>query len=242
MNASPFDARSSARRSLLDILILGGLLLGAVSSYFFVPDVREFANAALAALRVGDEARLRDLVAGFGVWGPIALLALNLVQAVLAALPALPIMIVSVLAYGPLWGGLLAWSGLLLASSLGYWIGRTLGGRAMERFVNPKAAVDIHDFVERYGFWAIVAARLSPLLPSDAVSIVAGTAKYGFRKFLLSTALGSSPVIVLIVLVGADVARLLWTLGLASVVTVVAFGLMVRRDRRNNHGVHTLDE
>lgn len=244
MDASSPDARSSApnakRQPLWDLLVLGGLLIGVVASYFFVPDVKAFADAAFAALRAGDEARLRDLVSGFGAWGPIVLIALNLVQAVLAALPVLPIMIVSVLAYGPLWGGLLAWCGMLLASSLGYWIGRTLGGRAVERFVNAKTAANIHGFVERYGFWAIVAARLSPLLPTDAVSIVAGTAKYGFRKFLLSTALGSLPVIVLIGFVGADVTRLLWSLGAASVVTAAAFGVMVLRDRRKQ-AVHKLD-
>lgn len=209
----------------------GAVLLGLVLLYALVPDVREIVAALWNALRSGDPRELRALVDGFGVWGPLTLLALGLAQVVLAVIPALPVMVASVLAYGPVWGSGLAWGVFLIASAFGYGIGRFLGVRAAGRFVKPQTMKAVRVIVERYGLWGIAVARLSPLLPTDAVSIAAGLAGLGFRKFMLGTAIGSLPLIALLVFVGAHTARLLWVLGALGVLSMAAFAVYVWRDR-----------
>lgn len=211
------------------LVVLVALVAGV---YFFVPGVRAGAQEAFAAVASGDEARMHAWADTLGAWGPLTILALQLLQVVLAAIPALPLMLLSVLGYGPLWGGLLAWGGLLLACAFGYWIGRTFGQVAVDRFVSPGAERAVRDFVERYGVWAIVAARLSPLFPADAVSFVAGLSRLGFKRYLFASALGTLPVTLLLVFLGSDVKRLLGGLAIASLFVLALFVVYVVRDRR----------
>ncbi|WP_052326715.1 TVP38/TMEM64 family protein [Deinococcus peraridilitoris] len=208
------------------------LISGIMGAYFFVPAVQQSAQEAFAAVASGEDAQIRAWADSLGVWGPLTILALQLLQVVLAVIPALPLMILSVLGYGPLWGGLLAWGGLLLACAFGYWIGRTFGQVAVDRFVKPRTARSVQDFVERYGAWAIVAARFSPLFPADAVSFVAGLSRLGFRRYLLASAVGTLPVTLLLIFLGSDVKRLLGGLVVASLLVLVLFSVYVVRDRR----------
>jgi len=91
-------------------------------------------------------------------------------QTLLAFIPSVLIMVVSVLAYGPLWGGLLSWGGLVMAALVAYGIGRALGPVTVDRLIGRKTEQKLKRFVERYGVWGIIVARISPALSTDAVS------------------------------------------------------------------------
>ncbi|WP_045234482.1 TVP38/TMEM64 family protein [Deinococcus pimensis] len=211
------------RREVPEWLILLALVLTLGLVYALVPSAREATNEAVSVLVSGDRERIGVWVQGFGAWGPLTLLALNLLQTVLAFIPALPIMVVAVLAYGPVWGALLAWAGLLAAASLGYGLGKVFGDSVVRRHLRPESAARVRDVVERYGLWAVAVTRLTPLVPTDAVSILAGVAGMGFWRFLLASAAGTAPVCLLLALFGESFERLLWALGGATLVAVAAF-------------------
>jgi uncharacterized membrane protein YdjX (TVP38/TMEM64 family) len=86
--------------------------------------------------------------------------------------------------------------------------------------------------VEDYGVWAVIAARLSPVLSTDAVSIVAGLLGMGWRRFLLATAAGTLPLVVLIAVLGTDIDRmetgLIW-ISAVSLAAVVGYAVWRRR-------------
>jgi uncharacterized membrane protein YdjX (TVP38/TMEM64 family) len=77
--------------------------------------------------------------------------------------------------------------------------------------------------VERYGFWGIIAARISPALSTDAVSYVAGLTGMRRFRFLFATAVGILPLVALIVFLGKDIHRLKTGLIWISISSLLVF-------------------
>lgn len=227
---------SPRKQSKLTWLVPLGLVAVLALLYAVWPGFREFVQEGASVLTSGDREQTRAWVEGFGGWGYGVVLLLMVMQAVLAVVPSLLMMVVAVLAYGPVLGGLLAWGGLLLAASVAYGVGRLLGERGVARLVGEKTEQKVADFVERYGLWAVVAARISPVISTDAVSFVAGLVRMGYIRFVAATAAGTLPLTVLVAWLGQDIDRLKTGLIWVSVVSVAAFVGYVVYDRRKGKG------
>lgn len=225
--------RGASRWTWIVPLVLVALL---VLLYFLWPAYQQFVNRAVELLRRQDRQELQAWVLGFGAWGPLLILALMIAQALLAFLPSVVVMVVAVLGYGPWWGGLLAWAGLLVAATVAYLIGRALGPVTVDRLVGEAAERKVSRYVERYGIWAIVAARISPALSNDAVSYAAGLVRMRYWHFALATALGTLPLTAFIAYLGEDIARLQTGLIWVSVVSVVLFVAYVIYDHVRHQG------
>lgn len=198
-------------------------MLALAGMYFGWPRFQEFVKSAYEVVSSGDEQRIRSWVRGYDPWGVVVLLALMFLQAVVAVLPSIATMVASVLAYGPFWGGALAWGGMMLTGSFMYAVGRALGPVSIERWMGEKSSRRVEQIVERYGSWAIVIARLTPFSSSDAVSFIAGALKMAYLRFILAMGAGTLPLTVLIAWLGQDTGRLKVGLGVASAVCVAAF-------------------
>lgn len=199
------------------------LLAALVGLYFVWPGFQQFVDDAYRVLASGEQQQVEQWVRGFGAWSFAVILALMLMQTLVAVLPSVLLMVVAVLAYGPVLGGLLAWGGLLLAAGLGYGIGRGLGSLTVDRLIGAKAKHKVEHVVDRYGVWAIIAARISPVLSTDAVSIVAGLVKMRVLPFLAASAAGTLPLTVLIAYLGADIRRLTTGLTIISIASLAIF-------------------
>lgn len=228
------DGDAAPSQSKLTWLIPLGLLALIGALYAFWPAFQSFADEAYRVAASGDQARLQTWVQGFGPWGFVVILALMLAQTVLAVIPSILMMVVAVLAYGPWVGGLLAWGGLLFAASFAYGIGRSLGPVTVDRVVGAKTERKVTRFVERYGVWGIIAARVAPAISTDAVSFVAGLVRMGYVRFIAATAAGTLPLTVLIAWLGEEYTRLKTGLIWVSVVSLVLFVGYVLYDRRRH--------
>jgi uncharacterized membrane protein YdjX (TVP38/TMEM64 family) len=202
---------------------LAGLLL-LLGAYALIPGFRNASNEAYTLLISNDRERIQLWVSGFGWWGPILIIALMLAQTLISAVPMIFVLIVSVLAYGPIWGAILGWGGAMLASVFGYGIARVFGDAIQDKLVTPKLRDVIESHVRRYGAWAILALRLSPLVPSDGVSFVAGLARMQFWPFVFGTIGGITPVVIAVAYFGSDFERLKT---LIVVVTILSLGSLV---------------
>jgi uncharacterized membrane protein YdjX (TVP38/TMEM64 family) len=145
-------------------------------------------------------------------------------QTLISAVPMILVLIVSVLAYGPLWGGLLGWSGAIVAALIGYGIARVFGDALQDKFVTPQIKDIIQKQVSRYGAWAILALRLSPIIPSDGVSFVAGLLRMKPLPFLGGTIGGVTPVVLAVAYLGSDFERLRTAV---IVVSVLSLGALI---------------
>lgn len=223
-----------ALRQALAVGLPTAFLVVAVGLYFAWPAYQEFVDRAWSLLRAGDRAALSEWIRGYGTAGPLVLLALMVLQTIVAVVPSLLPAVACVLAYGPLAGGALASAGLMLAAAVGYGIGRSIGPFTVGRLVGESNRERMEEAVDDYGVWAVVAARLSPVLSTDAVSIVAGMVEMGWWRFLAATAGGTLPLVVLIAVLGEDIDRmtagLIWISAL-SLAAVIGYAIWRRRGR-----------
>jgi uncharacterized membrane protein YdjX (TVP38/TMEM64 family) len=233
--SKPTDQRSQqarATRSLLALaqkipVLLWGyllLLLLILGCYLWIPGAQSAVAEAYTLFVNNDRRAIEAWVVGFGWWGPLLILILMIAQTIVSAIPMILVLVVAIVAYGPVWGGLLGWFGAILAALVGYGLGRTLGDGLQARFVNARLRQLIADNVARYGGWAILALRISPLVPSDGVSFVAGLVRMGFWPFLLGTIGGVTPVVLVVAYFGSDFARL--RLGVVAVTLLSLGGLL----------------
>jgi uncharacterized membrane protein YdjX (TVP38/TMEM64 family) len=222
-------------RSWLSLGIVGAVVGALVAAYFIWPAFGDFVDKAIALVRSDDREQLSTWIRSYGLWGPVVILGLMLAQTLIPVLPSLIPMVAAVVIYGALWGGLLAWGGLMVAAVLGFTIGKVLGPVTVRRFLSDDSRAKIDAAMDRYGVWTIVAARVSPALSTDAVSITAGLVEMSFLKFLLATAAGILPLVILIAWLGQDFNRLgsglIW-ISVISVAILIAYIVWDHRRRR----------
>ncbi len=213
-------------------LILGGVLL-ALLSLGLIPDVRQFFQHGYEALSSHDPEVTRSFVEGLGWAGPLALLLAFVVQAIIPVMPSLVITAVTVRAYGLVEGFAIVYLGALLGAAAGYALGRALGDPLVRALAGERARNEAHRFATQNGVQGVMLVRLMPILPAEAMSLVAGAAGMGFRPFMLATALGVLPVILLVVWLSGSLQRLVVGLGIFSaVVAVAALGRWALNKRR----------
>ena len=221
------QAEQSRLTWLIPVALIG--MLGLL--YLVWPAFEGFVDKAYHLLSREDRQGFEAWINSFGAWGPLAILAVMLLQTLLAVIPSVLIMVVSVLAYGPIWGGVLAWSGLLAAALMAYAIGRSLGPVTVDRLIGHGTEEKMEHFVDRYGVWAVVAARVSPVLSTDAVSLVAGLVRMDLLPFLAATAAGTLPLTILIGFLGTSIERMETGLIWVSVASLALFAAYVVYDR-----------
>jgi len=117
----------------------------------------------------------------------------------LAAVASVPITVLIALAgllFGPVAGSAYALAGTLIAAIVTYYLGAWAGRDA----VRQRAGTRLNRLSERMGKQGIVAVvvlRVVPLAPFVLVNLAAGASHIGMRDYLIGTALGMGPGIVL---------------------------------------------
>lgn len=225
---------STIKQSKAPLYISIALLLAAVAAYFFVPAVNDFLQEAWSVLTSDDEQKVKDWVAQFGFGGPLVIILAMTLQMFLLVIPTPLLMVVSVLAYGPFWGGVLIVVAVFVASSTGYFIGAYFGPPLVEKIVGQKTEKKIEGFIEDYGFWTVIVTRVSPFLSNDAISLIAGILRMGYWRFVAATIVGIIPLVVLIAYLGKEIERLKTGLIWGSVISIVLFVAFIWWDRKRS--------
>lgn len=208
------------------------VVCGVVVSYFFVPSVQQFTDEAWQVLTSNDEQRIRKWVDQFGWYGPFIIILAMVVQMFLLVIPSIVLMVVSVLAYGAIWGSIIILAAIFVASSVGYFVGRYFGETLVMKLIGQKTEKKIEEFIENYGFWAIIVTRLNPFLSNDAISFVAGLLKMGYWRFIGATLAGILPLTVVIAVLGESSEQLKTGFFWGSLISLIGFGCYVWWDRK----------
>lgn len=229
-----FLSEASVKKSKAPLYISLAIVLGLILAYFFIPSVGDFLNNAWDVLTSNDEDKIKTWVDQFGWIGPFVLILTMVIQMFLLVIPSLLLMVVSILAYGPVWGSLIVLTAIATASTVGYSIGRYFGPVIVERLIGHGSEKKISNFLDDYGFWAVIVTRLNPILSNDAISFVAGILKMGYWKFLGATLVGISPLIIFIAVLGRSTDGLKTGLIWGSIVSLILFIAYVWWDRKKN--------
>jgi uncharacterized membrane protein YdjX (TVP38/TMEM64 family) len=142
--------------------------------------------------------RLREATVAAGGWGALLYVAI-FSAGQLVHMPGLIFIAAGLLAYGKVWGALLAWVGALVSLSVTFVVVRAAGGHALSEVESPMlqrllAQVDRHPL--RTVFVLRVLFTTSPV-----VNYALALCRLRYRDYLLGSALALGPFVVLAALV-----------------------------------------
>lgn len=173
---------------------LGLTVLAAFGlAYLFSEGFRREVDLALEILGRGDVAGLRDYILSFGAWAPIVSALLMVLQALVAPLPAFLLSFANGLAFGVFWGGMLSLASASLAAAVSFSIARFLGRGPAEAIVGRAHLGAADRWFLRWGAYAVLFARLVPVVSFDVVSYAAGLTSMRFWRFMVATVVGMAP-------------------------------------------------
>jgi uncharacterized membrane protein YdjX (TVP38/TMEM64 family) len=173
---------------------------------------------------VTDQDRVGSWVEGLGAWGPIAIVFLEMIQALVAPLPGQAIEAVSGYLYGPWLGTLYPMIGMALGSSITFSLARRFGRPAVARLLGQQSMARLDDLVRRGGVPFFFLIWLLPFAPDDLACMAAGLTSMLFGHFIILMFLGRLPGIFVSVWIGANVAQieLVWWVVIFGAIAIAA--------------------
>ena len=223
---------SRSRRALRWLLIATGACALLTLAIAAVIGARSFAWSDLPAF-----------IDRMSAWreSPLAMLAMLacFVAGGLVVFPVNLLIAASIVVFGPVAGAGVALLGSVASAIVLHQIGAAFPQQAWARFAG-RHAERLRERVARHGLVAVAVVRLVPVAPYSVVSLAAGIAGIGRAPYLIGTALGMLPGIVLYALF-ADRARrviedprpLSWAMLLFAVILIAAVALLLRRLRKH---------
>jgi uncharacterized membrane protein YdjX (TVP38/TMEM64 family) len=178
--------------TLAGVALLAGLV-------FAIPELHE---AALAAIH-GETDKVQSEIASLGVAGPLLILALTLIHAVVFY-PAEIVDAAAGLAYGFLPALALMMFGWVLSGLACFFVGRSVARPLLDRWFGSERFERIEARIERGGAKALIAARLIPIFPFSIVCYAAGAARVPVWRFTWTTAVGYLPITAISVYFGTQ--------------------------------------
>jgi len=159
------------------------------------------------------------LSAAHGPWAlPVAVGAFAALAFI--GVPQFVLIAAAVVAFGPWTGFAYSWVGTLVSSLVGFWLGRTFGGRLLKDLAGDSVA-KFMKLIGRNGFLASLIVRLVPSAPFIVVNMAAGVTPMKLRDFAAGTALGIIPKIALTAFAGNSIVQALRGGGQRHIVMLV---------------------
>lgn len=167
-------------------MIAPAILLLAVATWQYAPPLR---------VLITDPAVVEAWALRLGWMGPVALIALNALQIVFAPVPGYVVQVAAGFLYGPFWGGVWGSIGLLVGSTLAFWLARVFGRPLAERLVGG----------DRLDQWETVTHSTSTAVwfflllgpTGDVPYFLAGLSSVGFAKIFVITCMLRVPAVFL---------------------------------------------
>jgi uncharacterized membrane protein YdjX (TVP38/TMEM64 family) len=177
------------------ITVAGIVVLGILA--LAVDPLREAVSAALE----GDNAEVRRQIDRLGAAGPLLILALTLLHAVVFY-PAEIVDAAAGFAYGFLPALALMSAGWILSGLICWAVGRHVARPLLDRWFGEERFERVERAIERGGPSLLIALRLIPILPFSIVSYAAGAASVPAWRFVWTTAVGYLPITAIAVYFG----------------------------------------
>ena len=177
------------------ITLVGIGLLAALA--FAIDPLHEAVKAALE----GDNAEVRNQIDRLGAAGPLLILALTLLHAVVFY-PAEIVDAAAGFAYGFFPALLLMTVGWVLSGLICWAVGHRVARPLLDRWFGAERFERAERAIERGGPALLLAMRLIPILPFSIVSYAAGAARVPAWRFIWTTAVGYLPITAIAVYFG----------------------------------------
>jgi phospholipase D1/2 len=138
----------------------------------------------------------------------------------LVLFPVTILNVATIFTFGPILGNLYSLAGWLCSAAMGYGIGRGLGHHLFHETAGPRLERYLRS--EKHGFFTVLTVRLLPVAPFTVVNMFIGASTIRFRDFLLGSAVGRIPGMIMLAFAGVQLELILSN---PEVGTVVALAL-----------------
>jgi len=181
-----FRSGTARRRFLLHAVVVTVL---ALSAFVVIVDRYEF---------LLDPIEARAFVSDFGVFAPTALVLLQALQVIVAPIPGQVLGVVAGYLFGPWWGTLYNMIGILIGSTVAFWLSRRFGRSYVEEIVHPDL-IETFDGIEQENVLAALFIMfLLPGMPDDVLCFVGGLTDVRLRKLVAVALVGRTPAFFLV--------------------------------------------
>jgi uncharacterized membrane protein YdjX (TVP38/TMEM64 family) len=188
------------KKNRLPLVEIAVTLAGIALLALLVLAVEPLREAAMAAVE-GDHAEVRRQIDRLGASGPLLILALALLHAVVFY-PAEIVDAAAGFAYGFFPALALMMVGWVLSGLICWAIGRRVARPLLDRWFGAERFERAERAIERGGPTLLLAMRLIPILPFSVVSYAAGAARVPAWRFVWTTVVGYLPITAIAVYFG----------------------------------------
>jgi uncharacterized membrane protein YdjX (TVP38/TMEM64 family) len=147
-----------------------------------------------------DPAKVKLEVNQFGLWAPVVFMLLYAVGPSFLV-PGAVMTIAGGLAFGTVWGSVYSMVGADVGAVVAFGAGRFLGKSFVQRVVGER----FHEMlvkIARHGFQIIFYLRVVPVIPYNALNLLAGASPISFRDYLWASVIGMVPGTILFAFLG----------------------------------------
>ncbi|HSG45579.1 MAG TPA: VTT domain-containing protein [Anaerolineales bacterium] len=175
-----------------------------------------------------------------GLFGPIVLFILFVLQVFLAFIPGQALMVACGYLYG-FWGGfLLSWLSLVFGGEMAFVLARRYGRHFAERWVSSQVLSRWDKTAQGQGITFFTISLVLPLIPNDAMCYVAGLGKISRPRFVTANLLGRGIACVLTSAAGAFGGTLPWQIWvvLLTIFLLIGLGWRIMQNRKSKTTFH----
>lgn len=171
-----------------------------------------------------------DSVQGFiekaGIFGPIIIVLLIVLEVIIAPLPGLFVMITAGYLYGPVYGSLYSYIGNVLGSLVAFLLAHHFGRPFVEKIVSHSLIIKYDRFFKLHRKHLLFLYAL-PIIPVDILSFICGLSKLDWKKFLIVVLVGFIPNTILLASLGDYLSRINSVVSfMYALLFIVVFGLL----------------
>jgi uncharacterized membrane protein YdjX (TVP38/TMEM64 family) len=155
-----------------------------------------------------EKERLRQVVAGYGAWGPVIYLLIWTLAPPLF-LPGLPITLAGGVLFGPFWGVVYTAFGATAGATLAFLVARYLARDWVAHKLEGTKLAALDNKVAQQGWEVVAFTRLVPIFPYFLVNYAFGLTRISLSHYVLATFFGMIPLTTAYVYFSANVLDLL---------------------------------
>jgi len=145
---------------------------------------------------------IHQLVLSYGDYASIIYIGMQALRP-FTFLPATPFTIAGGYIFGHYYGLFLSTIGTTIAATISFFMSRYLFRDYIKNKLGGKYA-GVGDRLGEKGIFVVMAMRLIPVVPFDAVSYVAGISSIGYRDYIIGTVLGELPGAFIFTMLGSS--------------------------------------
>jgi uncharacterized membrane protein YdjX (TVP38/TMEM64 family) len=177
-----------------------------------LPGVLWLGREPIAALWMwfSDQEAVTTSINRLGIWGPVILAVLFILQVFFAFIPGQALMIACGFLYGFGSGFLLSWLSLVVGGEMAFLLARRYGRAFVETWISPDILARWDKTARGQGIRFFALSLVLPLVPNDAMCYLAGLGKISHRRFSVANLLGRGMACLFTSAIGAFGGRIPW--------------------------------